>query len=713
MGVRTGRPHDCGQSPPGGVPSAVDHGGVAPAEALLRGLIEAAPDAILAVDADGRIVFANVQAAKLFGYRRDELVGQPIEVLIPEPARGIHPSHRSKYFSDPRPRPMGAGMQLAGRRQDGTEFPAEISLSALETEKGLLVSAAVRDVTDRLLAQREQDRLRAEAEQERLERQLHQSQRLESLGLLAGGVAHDFNNLLAVILVYASMVEQEVARAAGDDARWVGVGRDVAQIKHAAERATRLTHQLLAFGRREVVQPRALRLNDVVGDVESLLRRTLGEHVELLTSLVPDVAPVMADPGQIEQVLVNLAVNARDAMPLGGTLTIDTENIDIGDEYAGSPDALPPGAYVRLRVSDSGTGMPPEVIEHAFEPFYTTKPKGEGTGLGLSTVYGIVTQAGGYVRIYSEPGLGTSISSYLPRVELEVEPQANVAPPAQAHRGNETILVVEDEPAMREVARRILVRNGYTVLAASGGREAIAIAEAHAGAIDLLVTDVVMPHMLGKDVAERLTAMRPALRVLYMSGYAHPVLASQGTLEPGVTLLEKPFSEQVMLSKVRAALDALPLPLAGQDLVGRSGRQGAFRVALVDDQEMVATTFRRLLEGAGMEVVGIAPTIESGVALVAEQSPDVVVVDYLLPDGLGTDAVPRILAVAPSTLIVMASGSDTLESRDVAMQAGCVAYVDKAAAVHTLVATVRQAATHHARSAGERRTADLQPRQTP
>jgi PAS domain S-box-containing protein len=533
------------------------------AEAKFRGLLQAAPDAIVGVGSDGRISLVNAQAERLFGYARDELIGQALEILVPETARDFHSEHRSTYFAHPVPRPMGAGMQLAARRKDGTTFPAEISLSAIETEEGLLVSAAIRDVTERIEEQAERERLRAQAERERLERQLHQSQRLESLGQLAGGVAHDFNNLLGVILNYASFVAQEIDnRANVRDVDWRAVSSDVAEIQRAAERATRLTHQLLAFGRREVVQPVTLTVNDVIRDMERLLTRTLGEHVELVTSLASDPWLVMADPGQLEQVLVNLAVNARDAMPGGGRLVLESQNITVDDDYVARRPELAPGRHVRLRVSDTGAGMGKDVIDRAFEPFFTTKPKGEGTGLGLATVYGIVKQAGGDVEIYSEPGFGTTISVILPATgsasPLRPEPKSS-----RHQGGGETVLVVEDETAMRELTRRILAKSGYHVLLAACGSDALREAQQHDGPIDLLLTDVVMPQMLGREVAERMAALRPGIRILYVSGYAQPILGSTGTLEQGVTLLEKPFTEPLLLAKVREVLDA-PQPSTAQ-----------------------------------------------------------------------------------------------------------------------------------------------------
>ncbi|MDP1795000.1 MAG: PAS domain S-box protein [Acidimicrobiales bacterium] len=520
------------------------------AGAQFRGLLEAAPDAMVCVREDGRIAFANARAEQLFGYTQRQLIGAEIELLMPEALRATHPTHRGGYFSDPSPRPMGAGRQLAARRADGTEFPADISLSALETEEGLLVSAAIRDVSDRLREQAERERLMEQAERERLEAQLHRSQRMESLGQLAGGVAHDFNNLLAVILNYASFIEEDLqaAAAGAGGERWKQTTGDVSQIKLAAERAGRLTHQLLAFARREVVQPRVLSLNAAINDMEQILRRTIGEQIELSIELADDLPNIIADPGHLEQIILNLAINARDAMPGGGTLTIDTSALELG---ATEPQA-DPGRYVCLRVGDTGVGMPDEVKERAFEPFFTTKPKGEGSGLGLATVYGIVSQTGGFTRIVSEVGEGTTIIVLLPISEDE----ATTHDPADQTKvgGRETILVVEDEDALREVTRRILARHGYAVLPAASGVEAIALTEQHNGPIDLLLSDVIMPKMQGKAVADEVTARRPGTRVLFMSGYAQPVLGDDVT-SGSFRLIEKPFDEATLLRTVREVLD--------------------------------------------------------------------------------------------------------------------------------------------------------------
>jgi PAS domain S-box-containing protein len=519
-------------------------------------MLELAPDAIVGVGRDGLIVLVNAQVDALFGYAREELLGQPVEVLVPEHFRDAHRFHRVGYFADPRTRPMGAALELFGRRRDGSEFPAEISLSSIETEDGTLAIAAIRDVSERVAADRERERLKSEAERERLQNQLHQAQRLESLGQLAGGIAHDFNNLLAVIINYAAFIANDLDAASGIDGddRWRGTRGDVEQIRLAGERAAHLTHQLLSFARRDVVQPEVVDVNDVVGDIEQLLRRTLGEQVELHSSLAADLPSVLIDPGQLEQVLVNLAINARDAMLDGGALRIDTANVNVDEDYAASRPELSLGRHVRLRVSDTGVGMSPETVQRAFDPFFTTKPPGQGTGLGLATVYGIIQQAGGRLQIYSEPDVGSTFTVLLPATDQATSP-AELPADSPVRRGEETILLVEDEQALREVTRRILKGAGYRVIVAENGPKALEAASGHAGSIDLLLSDVIMPQMPGPQLAKRLLAERPSVRVLLMSGFAQPILDSGGHLDAGMALIEKPFSGPGLLAKVAQTLE--------------------------------------------------------------------------------------------------------------------------------------------------------------
>jgi nitrogen-specific signal transduction histidine kinase/FixJ family two-component response regulator len=397
------------------------------------------------------------------------------------------------------------------------------------------------------------------AEKEQLERRLRQSQRLESLGQLAGGVAHDFNNLLGIIIGYATMCAQDVAAAAQTDPHWRALHEDLSQILQAGDRATNLTRQLLSFARAEPTQTQVIDLNTVVTGVEQLLRRTIGEDIQMNTHLTSHPWPIKADPGQIEQVLLNLVVNARDAMPAGGTLTIDTDPTTIDEHTAAHQPATRAGRYMRLRVTDTGTGMSQATIDRAFEPFFTTKPKGHGTGLGLATIYGIVTQCGGHAHITSQPGVGTTFTALFPATH-ETPDHAEPHPPDHADtryqaRHHETVLLVEDEDSLRLLTQRILTRHKYTVITACDGPEAIDAAHQHTGDIDLLLTDVVMPHMNGHDLALRLRETRPTLPAIYMSGYAEPLLAARTTLPTGITLLNKPVTEQHILAAVRRTLD--------------------------------------------------------------------------------------------------------------------------------------------------------------
>jgi len=506
-------------------------------ESLLAAIVDSSDDGIIGETLDGSITSWNRVAEKMYGYSASEAIGRHISLLASE-------DHLAELI-DTLAR-VGRGERVDSfetrrRCKDGSELDIWLKLSPIRDVTGTLigVSSIARDITPRI---------KLELAHSALEGRLRALERLESLGQLAGGIAHDFNNLLAVIMNFASFVSEELDNKEAATA-------DLEQICEAAERASDLTRQLLVFARQETHQSEILDLNEIISGIAHLIRGTVGEHIELTVSLCEGLGRVDADRGKLEQVLVNLAVNARDAMPGGGLLTIDTANVEIDDSYAEVHPGLAPGPYVRLRVSDTGTGMDLNVLEHAFEPFFTTKAKGEGTGLGLATVFGVVAQAAGSIELYSEPGQGTTCRILLPATDRAA---AVITKPLtfEKREGNETVLIVEDEDALREVSRRILDRNGYNVLTSSNGNEAIEVAARYKGPIDLLLTDVVMPKMLGKEVARRICESRPSTAVLYMSGYAEQVLASRGILAAGVTLLDKPFSESSLLSKVREVLDA-------------------------------------------------------------------------------------------------------------------------------------------------------------
>jgi hypothetical protein len=432
---------------------------------------------------------------------------------------------------------------------EGEKDVAELALVVAET--ALVTAEGEKDVAELALVE-------AGVIVERLEGELHQSQRMESFGQLAGGVAHDFNNLLAVILNYASFVSEELAGevATPRGSRWEATLNDVQQIQVAAERASVLTHQLLAFARREVIQARPLNLNGTIRNIEEILRRIIGAQVDLTIDLEPELSMVMADPGHIEQIIMNLAINARDAMPTGGTLLITTASTEIGPIESPKLGA-PAGSYVCLRIRDNGVGMSADVRERAFEPFYTTKPRGEGTGLGLSTVYGIVLQSGGLTTIDSHEGVGTTVTVLLPadleHVETsEDQPSATTSPPT----GSETILVVDDEEGVLEVTRRILTRGGYTVIAASSGGDALELAASYEGTIHLLLSDVVMTPMPGATVAREVRKFLPEIRILFMSAHAQSVLEDESLLGMEFQLIDKPFDRRKLLECVRSVIDA-------------------------------------------------------------------------------------------------------------------------------------------------------------
>ena len=385
-------------------------------------------------------------------------------------------------------------------------------------------------------------------ERKLLEEQLMQSQKMEAVGQLAGGVAHDFNNMLTAINGYSELVFQKLR--AGDPLR-----RDIIEIRKAGERAASLTRQLLAFSRKQVLQPKVIGLNSVVAEMEKMLRRLIGEDIELRTVLRAELGSIKADPGQIEQVIMNLAVNARDAMPDGGTLTIETQRVDLDEEYARQHVSVKSGPYIMMAVSDTGSGMDEQTQKRIFEPFFTTKRTGEGTGLGLSTVYGIVKQSGGNIWVYSEVGRGTTFKIYLPRIDKSAQEYKRRYEPDGFLKGTETILLAEDEEMLRKLACEVLKMHGYQVLEASNGGTALLACERHQGPIHLLISDIIMPEMNGDELAVRLGQIRPEMKVLYISGYTDDAIAHHGILDSAIAFLQKPFTTKNLLRKVREVLD--------------------------------------------------------------------------------------------------------------------------------------------------------------
>lgn len=502
---------------------------------MVVALLESASQAIISIDSVGKIVLSNRRTEEMFGYAREELLGARIEILLPESRRATHGRQREGYFARPHTRPMGIGMDLAGRRKDGTEFPVEVSLSYVETEHGFFAIAFVSDISQR----------------KALEEQLLQAQKMEAVGRLAGGVAHDFNNMLTVISGYNRMILDELSPL--DPLR--GYAEEVLK---AADRAGALTNQLLAFSRRQIIQPRVMNVNAVVGQTEKMLRRLLGEDIQLAFDLRAENGNIRADPNQIAQAIVNLAVNARDAMPTGGRISVETAAVDLDEHYVRTHLGVQPGEFVMIAMTDTGHGMDAATRLRIFEPFFTTKQQGKGTGLGLATVYGMVKQAGGDIWVYSEVGQGTTFKLYFPRVQEAVSDVGSAGKEGQATAG-ETVLVVEDEHSVRELTVKMLKQLGYVVLAAASGAEALEISSSYAGRIAALITDVVMPQMSGRQVADQLVAARPDLKVLYLSGYTENTVIHHGVLDNGVDFLPKPFSRETLGRKVREILGR-PVP---------------------------------------------------------------------------------------------------------------------------------------------------------
>jgi len=630
-------------------------------QARLTGILDIAEDGIISMDQDHRINLFNQGAERIFGYTASEVLGQPLDLLLPMRFRGAHPLHVRGFaqFSDTA-RTMGERLEVFGCRKDGTEFQAEVSISKLVLGNEVFFTSIVRDVTERKLVEetlrtseesyrdlvedardiiytsdlegrftslnrageqltgysrreavtlnfadvvapeylelarkmltrklagepatvyeleivtKDSRRLALEinsrpiyrdgnavgiqgvardiTERKQLEEQLRQSQKMECVGRLAGGVAHDFNNLLTVITGYSELL---LKRFTQDD----DIAEKLNEIRKASKRASALTYQLLAFSRKQVLQPKLLDINAIVNDVGKMLQRLIGEDIELVMVLHPAIGHIKADPGQISQILMNLAVNARDAMPQGGKLLIETASVHLDQEYVRHHLGAKPGSYIMLALVDTGTGMDDATQQRIFEPFFTTKTPGGGTGLGLATVYGIVKQSGGYITVESESGVGSTFKIYLPLVDVNDEAETAGLEPANGNmpRGTEKILLVEDEIAVRTLAREILEMCGYGVLEAGDGVEAVSICERVDCVIDLLVTDVVMPQMSGRELAEQLSVSRPEMRVLYMSGYTDDSTVRHGLGDGSAKFIQKPFTPETLAHKVREVIDA-------------------------------------------------------------------------------------------------------------------------------------------------------------
>ncbi len=505
-------------------------------EERLRQIIDLVPHFVFAKDIDGRFLLVNQAVAEVYGTTVEELTGKT-------DADFAQSDEEVRHFRADDLEVIQSGRPKLIREERITDSTGRTR--HLQTVKIPFTTAGTGTPAVLGVATDITERKQAEEKLEEREEQLRQVQKMRAIGQLAGGLAHDFNNLLTVVLGNV----QPLLDALAPGERWRA---EAEQILYAAERAAALTRQLLAFSRRQLLTPAVLDVNQVVTETEQMLRRLIGERIELETQLDPDLGRVRADRSQIEQVLINLTVNARDAMPHGGRLRFETANEEVGAERAATTLGVAPGAYVRLSAADTGCGMDAETRARAFEPFFTTKE--QGTGLGLATVYGIVEGGGGGALLVSEPGRGTRVDIYLPRVEAEVA-RAPAVEPAGAPRGSETVLLVEDEPAIRSLLRNVLQSFGYTVLEAADGEAALAVGAEHRGGIDLLLTDVVMPRTSGRQLAEELTAADPRPRVLFMSGYPEEILEHGEALEPGAQFIAKPFTPLELIRKVRAVLD--------------------------------------------------------------------------------------------------------------------------------------------------------------
>ncbi len=502
------------------------------AENRYRLLMDNIVDGLIVIDETGIVRNFNPAAARIFGYSESEVVGRDVNMLMPAPDKDRHGGYIRNYLDTGDARIIGIGREVTGRRNDGGEFPMDLSVAEMMVRGNRYFIGTVRDITRR----------------KEVEAELRQAHKMEALGQLTGGVAHDFNNLLAVLMMDLELLD-ELTQGQEELSELVTEAREVAST------GAELTQRLLAFSRRQPLRPMALDLNGLISNTASLLRRTLGESVEIDIVTPGNLWPTLADPGQVENALLNLAINARDAMQGGGRLTIETRNKRLDEDYAAQQAELEPGEYVLLSVTDTGEGMPPDVIEKAFDPFFSTKEAGHGSGLGLSMIYGFVKQSGGHISIYSEVGHGTTVSIYLPRAPSEETVETDSVAAAPMVTGSETVLLVEDHPQLRRRALQVLEDLGYRVIEAENGDAAMEKISMHDD-IDLLFTDIVMPGGLdGVELAEAVRAIRPGIKVLFTTGYAEHAQIRVGLLEDGGDLLRKPYSRRELADKLRGLLD--------------------------------------------------------------------------------------------------------------------------------------------------------------
>jgi PAS domain S-box-containing protein len=509
------------------------------AEEKYRGIFENAVEGIFQSTPEGRFISVNPAMARMYGYdSADEMIADQIDI---ERCHYVEPTRRAEFKQLLETQSLVQKFESEVYQKDRSSFWVSESVRVVRDKDGTLLyyEGTIEDISERH---------RTEKALRESEERLRQSQKMEGIGQLAGGMAHDFNNILTAINGYSDLT---LRRLPQDHP----LRRNVEEIKKAGERAASLTRQLLAFSRKQILKPKVLNLNAVVPDMDKMLRRLIGEDIDLLTKLDPALGQVKADPGQIQQVILNLCVNARDAMPKGGKLTIETANVCLGEEYSRQYVSVRSGHHVMLAVSDNGCGMDQATQKRIFDPFFTTKGVGKGTGLGLSTVYGIVKQSEGSIWVYSEEGKGTTFKVYLPRFDEVVEAPNETLTDVPLSREGELVLLVEDEEMVREMSRQVLEMNGYHVLEASHGKEALLVCEQHAGRIDIMVTDVVMPQMSGRELAECLASSRPETKILFVSGYTDDAIVRHGVLDENVNFLQKPFSPDALAAKVREVLN--------------------------------------------------------------------------------------------------------------------------------------------------------------